>query len=298
MIKYYIILHIIVFIWGFTGILGDAIQLPAEKLTFFRMFLALGFALLMGVFVKRKKAAKKEQVNLFLTGIIVGLHWFFFFEAIKVSTVSIAVVCMSSATLFTSLLDPILNKRKLALEEIILSFFIIAGISIISGFETDYYLGIIYGLISAFFAALFTVFNGRFIKQKIHALEITIYEMLGGSVVLFIMVLMNGYVNEFFFTMRMEDFLYLLLLSSICTSVAFLVSVWVMKQLTPFTVSMSINMEPIYTILIVVLYGIFTGGSDEIMSTGFYIGAAIIIGSIFANAFIKRKMRKRMMKTA
>ena len=297
MAKYYIILHLIVFIWGFTGILGDAIELPAEKITFFRTAMAFLFALLMGVFYKkRKRVSQGQRVQLFLTGIIVGLHWFFFFLAIKLSNVSIGVICMSSSTLFTSILEPILFKRKFSTAELILSVCIILGITIIFGFETGYALGILCGLLSAFLAALFTVKNGIFMKQKINPLEITTYEMLGGALIMLIFVFVSGNVNADFFVMSMPDFLNLLLLSSVCTSVAFMVIVWVMKKLSPFTVSISINMEPIYTILIVVLYGIFKGVDSEIMSVGFYAGSLIIIGSIFTNAIIKRRSRLKLKK--
>lgn len=298
MAKYYVILHLIVFIWGFTGILGDVIELPAEKITFFRTALAFIFALFMGLFYrKRKRASQPQKVQLFLTGIIVGLHWFFFFLAIKLSTVSIGVICMSSSTLFTSILEPILFKRKFSTAELVLSFCIIAGITIIFGFETGYAIGILCGLLSAFLAALFTVKNGKFMQQKINPLEITTFEMLGGALIMLIFVFVSGNVNSQFFVMSMSDFIYLLLLSSVCTSIAFLVSVWVMKKLSPFTVSISINMEPIYTILIVVLYGVLTGVDTEIMSTGFYVGSLIIVGSIFTNAIIKRRTRLKLKKT-
>ncbi|MBD3638052.1 MAG: DMT family transporter [Crocinitomicaceae bacterium] len=293
-LKYYVILHIIVLIWGFTGILGDEISASADLITFFRTGISFLSLILIGFFIKNmNKLDRKQVMLLLLTGGIVGLHWYSFFYAIKSSTVSIGVVCMSSSTLFTSLLEPIIFKRKLLVSELILSFAIIAGIVIIFGFETKYYIGIISGLIAAFLAALFTVINGKLITQ-ISSFKITKYEMLGGCLVLFIILICTNKINAASFNLPMMDWIYLLILGVICTSVAFMVSVWVMKYVTPFTVSMSVNMEPIYTILIVLLIGVFNGSQKEVMSRGFYVGALIIIASIFANAYIKKRINRRV----
>lgn len=293
-LKYYIILHIIVLVWGFTGILGDLMTIPADKITLLRTLIAFGSLLLLTPFIKkRKKLNLKQILSLIGVGFIVGLHWFCFFQSIKSSNVSVGVVCMSSSTLFTSVLEPIVFKRKLSFSEVILSFAIIAGVTCIFGFATEYVEGIIYGLISAFFAALFTVINGRFISN-ITSFNITKYEMLGGALILFVIMLVGGKIDHSFFVLPSSDWLYLFILAIVCTTVAFMVSVWVMKFVTPFTVSMSVNMEPIYTIIIALIIATYTGSTKEHMSFGFYFGAGIILIAIFINAYIKKRKNKKL----
>ena len=288
--KYQFILHLIVLVWGLTGILGDEIQLPSSKIVFFRTLIAFSSLLLVGLFIKSKNTLNWQKVlQIIGVGIIVGLHWFTFFHSIKLSTVSIGVVCMSMTTLFVSFLEPIFFKRKIEVNEIIISIFILIGIVIIFGFEIQYVSGIVFGLTSAFLAALFSVLNGKLIKTTSSFL-ITKYEMLGA---LFVMVFILGYYNELnsaIFNVTINDWILLLVLGIICTTVAFMLSVWVMKFLSPFTVSISVNMEPIYTIIIAVIIH----PDKEKMSLGFYIGGLIIIGAIFTNAYLKKRNRKKI----
>lgn len=295
-LKYYIILHLIVLIWGFTGILGDHIPATADVITFLRTSISFLSLVLIGLFIRDKNRPDTKQIiQLILTGGIVGIHWFTFFYAIKMSNVSIGVVCMSSSTLFTSFIEPIAFKRKFLISEFILSLCIIAGIFIIFGFESHYYIGIISGLTSAFLAALFTVLNGKYIS-KVSSFQITKYEMLGGATVLLIFLLIGNNISAASFSLPVEGWIYIFILSIICTTVAFMVSVWVMKFVTPFTVSMSVNMEPIYTILIAVAIDAYMGTHKEQMSGGFYLGAAIILTAIFTNAIIKKRSKMKKLK--
>jgi len=289
-IKYQFILHTIVLVWGLTGILGDEINLSSSKIVFFRTLIAFTSLLLAGFFIKSISRLTPIKIFYILgVGVIVGLHWFTFFHAIKVSTVSIGVVCMSMTTLFVSFLEPIFFKRKIALSEIVISLFILIGIIIIFGFEIQYIKGIVFGLISAFLAALFSVLNGKLIKT-VSPFLITKIEMLGALLVSFIILLFFSEINSKLFEISSNDWALLFVLGIVCTTVAFLVSVWVMKFLSPFTVSISINMEPIYTIIIAVLLN----PSKEKMSIGFYIGGMIIIASIFTNAYLKKRKRKKI----
>jgi drug/metabolite transporter (DMT)-like permease len=296
-LKYYIILHLVVLVWGITGILGDNISMSADKITFYRTGISFLSLLGLGLFISSaSKLTAKQRINLILTGAIVGLHWYSFFYSIKVSNVSIGVVCMSSSTLFTSILEPIIFKRPFLFSEFILSFVIIGGIVIIFGFESGYYLGIIFGLVSAFLAALFTVINGRFIAT-ISSFQITKYEMLGGVLTLGIISVLNGNLDFNLMDVANSDWVFLLILGLVCTTAAFMISVWVMKYVTPFTVSMSVNMEPIYTIIIAVCIELYMGTSKEQMSWGFYLGGLIIIAAIFTNALIKKRANQKINKT-
>ncbi len=289
-VKYQIILHLIVLIWGLTGILGDVISLSAIKIVFFRTLIAYLSLELLSLFIKNKQPLTKKQILILIgVGIIVGLHWLTFFYAIKISTISIGVVCMSISTLFTSFLEPLFFKRRLALSEIVISLFILLGIVLIFGFEIQYKLGIIVGLTSAFLAALFTVLNGKLIHH-LPSLKITKYEMLGALIVAFVFIVLTNNLNVTLFNINSFDVSLLLFLGIICTSLAFLVSVWVMNHLTPFTVSLSVNMEPIYTIIIALI--LFP--HQEKMSVGFYVGGSIIIASILINSLMRSKSNPKI----
>lgn len=288
-LKHYIILNLTVFVWGFTGVIGEKITLNADAIVFFRMGIAFLSVLIFGLFYRSTiKVSRKQVLALLLTGAIVGAHWFAFFHSAKVSKVAVAVVCMSAATLFTAILEPIFFKRKMLVSEFVLSFFIVFGIALIIGFEPHYIYGIIIGLISALLASLFSVLNGKLIKT-IPAFEITKYEMLGGFLTIAAALSISGKMNAGVFNVSGSDWIYLLILGIICTTVAFAISVWLMKFLSPFTVSMSLNMEPIYAIAILFFIDLFTGEDQQKMTIGFYGGTAIILGSIFLNAYLKRK---------
>ena len=283
--KHQLILHIIVLIWGLTGILGDYINLSSSKIVFFRTLIAFVSLIFIGLFIKQSKKLTGNQIlKISGVGIIVGLHWFTFFYSIKVSTISIGVVCMSLTTLFVALIEPIIFKRKISKAEIFISVFILVGIIIIFGFEFKYVEGILFGVFSALMAAIFSVFNGELIKT-VSSFSITKYEMLGAVMVSSLIMLFSNEFDSSLFVMSNNDLILLLFLGLVCTTVAFMISVWVMKFLGAFTVSVSINMEPIYTIIIAVLLA----PEKEKMTYGFYIGGAVIIGAIFTNAYLKRK---------
>ena len=291
-ILYYTLLNITVLIWGFTGVLGKEISLPADKIVFFRTGIAFISLLIFSFFYSvKQKLTPNQKLRLLFTGVIVGSHWYLFFYAIKISNVSIAVICMSSSALFTAILEPLLFKKKPVLSEFILGLIIIAGMVLIIGFEPHYLAGILIGLLAAFLASLFSVLNARHV-QKMPSISITKIEMLGGFLTLFIILLINGSVDSKIVLIGWENWGYLLFLGIICTTIAFLISVWLMKYLSPFTVSMGLNMEPIYAILIVLAIDYYRGEKGEIMSVGFYIGTIIIILSIFANGYQKMKKRK------
>lgn len=281
----YLLLHLIVFIWGFTAILGALITIDAIPLVWYRMVLAVLF--IMMYFLIKKKSFNidtKGIIKFFFTGIIIALHWIFFFKAIKVSNVSVALVTMSTGAFFTSLIEPIFFKRSIKLVEILLGLLVIVGLSIIFNFETQYTLGIIYALISSFLSALFSVFNGLFIK-KYTADTITLYQLFFGTICVTLYLLITNSFSTAFFQIPTSDWIYLLILSSICTGYAFIVSVRVMKYLSPYTVMLTINLEPIYAIIL----ALFIFGDKEKMNLEFYYGALIVLSVVIINGIIKNK---------
>lgn len=286
-LKSYLHLHLIVFIWGFTAILGALISLDALPLVWFRMLFAVIF---IYVYIKFKKInsniSKKDILRFLLAGLIIALHWFTFFKAIKESNVSVTLACLSTGAFFTSIIEPIFFGKKIVWYELFFGLLVIAGLYIIFKVETNYYLGMALALISAFLSALFAVINSKFV-QKNDPVIISFYELSGGTLFFSILLAITSSFTPNFFVLSASDFTYLLILSSVCTAYAFIVSTSVMKYLSPYTVMLTINLEPIYGIILAVI--IFD--KKEKMSPDFYIGALLILLTVLLNAFIKSRKK-------
>ena len=283
-----LLLHLIVFIWGFTGILGGMITISSQNMVWYRMMIALTFIFIytktVGISIKTNL---KTKMQFLATGIIISLHWIFFFEAIKVSTISVTLACLSSATLFTAILQPVLQKQKIVFYEIILGIMVVLGLLIIFKFETQYTRGIWYTLFSSCMASLFTVINGQFAKTH-NASQVAFYEMTGGFAAVTIYILLSANFGFSALSIGPEDGLYLFILGTICTAFALIASISVMKELSPFTVTMTTNLEPVYGIIMAYLFF----EQKEKMSAEFYVGTIVILGSIFINGYLKGKRNR------
>jgi len=282
-LKSYFHLHFIVFIWGFTAVLGKLISLDALPLVWYRMLIAVS---IIFVYIKMAKislqVSRRLLFGFLFSGLVIAMHWFTFFQAIKVSNISVTLACLSTGALFASVLEPLFYGKKIVFYEVLFGLFVVFGLGIIFRVEGNYIEGILLALTSAFLSALFSVINGKFAKYN-DAAVITFYELLGGVGFFSLYLLFNGSFTQDFFTISLEDLLWLLVLGSFCTAYAFLASVKVMKYLTPYTVMLTINLEPIYGIILGIL--VFT--ESEKMSADFYIGAAIILITVILNGVLK-----------
>ena len=290
--KDYLHLHFLVFIAGFTAILGELITINAIPLVWYRMVIALVLIFFYIIIAKiRLKINLKSFLRFSFAGIIIALHWITFFASIKEANISIALAMFSTGAFFASFIEPIIYKRSIIWYEIIFGVIVIAGVFIITQSEIKYLIGIILGISSAFLSSLFAVLNGSFLKKHT-ATVISFYEFLSG--ILFISVYMMFFGEGFsidFFDISIYDFGYLFLLASVCTAYAFIASVYIMKTISPYTVVLTYNLEPIYGIIMAII--LFP--DKEKMSESFYYGAIIIISVVFLNAIIKnsRKLKRR-----
>ena len=283
--KNLLILHATVFIWGFTGVLGKVISIDAVPLVWYRVLIAV--ITLLGWFLVTKKdlrVTKKQFINFFLTGGIVAIHWIFFFHAIKVSTVSVTLVCLSSFTLFTAILEPLIKKQAILIPDILVGLLIILGIYLIFKFESQYTLGIIFGLLAAVASSLFSIINSTFV-QKSEPSIIGFYELIGGLFWVTLYRLYDGSLLNTHFNLSLHDWFYVAILGTLCTSVAYVAGVSVMRTLSAFRVALVTNLEPVYGIL---LAFIFFKGTEQ-MTGGFYIGAVIILASVFLYPIYKKR---------
>jgi len=286
--KNLIILHFTVFIWGFTGILGALITASAVSVVWYRVLIA---AVSLFLYFKVNKTAfsvsGKTFLRLVFTGALVGAHWILFFASIKLSTVAVSLVCLSSITLFTAVFEPLINKTKISKMEIVAGLLIIIGIVVIFKFESKYTKGILCGLCSAVFASLFSILNSRHVK-KLEAPVIAFYELSGAFVWTTIyLFLTHGFTKAML--LSHADIGYLILLGTVCTSLAYVAGVSVMRELSAFRVALITNLEPVYGILLSFL---FFGDMNK-MTTGFWVGAFIILSTIFLFPFAQKQVNRR-----
>ena len=278
-------LHLMVVILGLTGVFGKLISLDAIHLVWYRMGIAFVSLALFLLFKKQLFSISKQNFfGILGVGALVTLHWLCFFQSIKVSTVSVAVVCLATSSLFSALIEPLFFKRKLLAYEVIMGIIVLGALAFIMGTDTQYIWGYFYGILAAFLGTLFTLFNAKYIN-KIGAAEITMIEMLAGVLIISCLLLFQQDYKVFTTLISATDFTYLLILGIVCTALVFVWMTEIMRHITPFSLIMAINMEPIYSILLALL--IFK--ESEFMNPSFYIGGSIIIGVIFLEGYLKNK---------
>ncbi|WP_223600994.1 DMT family transporter [Chryseobacterium sp. GVT01B] len=283
-------LHLIVFLWGFTAILGKLIHANAQILVFYRMLFAsiFLFVFIRGFKKESIKVSKKIFFQLAAIGFAMALHWYCFFYSIKVSNVSIALSCLSLSTLFASILEPIIFKRKIDISEVIMGTVIVACILLIFKTEFHFKEGIIYGILCAVFGTIFSVFNGKMFG-KTSSGNIIFYEIFCGWFILLIFYLLSGQIfqmNE----INYRDLALICLLAGVFTAFPMLESVKLMKYISPFTLILTVNLEPVYGIIL----AFFIFGESEHMSPIFYIASGVMILAIIVNGLIKARKTKNL----
>ncbi|MDB4108642.1 DMT family transporter [bacterium] len=278
-------LHFLVFIAGFTAILGEFISINAIALVWFRMAIA---AVMMFGYIKIKrvdlKIPFKTILKFFVAGIIIALHWITFFAAIKASNISITLAMFSTGAFFAAFIEPLFFRRKIISYEIFFGLVVIFGVVLITQTELRYLTGILLGISSALFSTLFAVLNGKFVEQH-SATVISFYEFIGGVAFISLYLLFSdqGF-SEDFFILNSTDWICLFILASICTAYAFIASIHVMKHISPFSVVLTYNLEPIYGIVLALV--LFP--ETETMTPMFYVGALLIICTVLLNAVYKK----------
>ncbi|MEN7548656.1 EamA family transporter [Rapidithrix thailandica] len=287
MLKDQLQLHFIVFLWGFTAILGVLIDIPSTEVVILRTFIS---ALALGglLFFIRKSLSLPRRVIWKILGIggIVGLHWTLFFAAAKISTVSVTLIGIATTSLFTAFIDPLINRSKIKVVEIFLGSLVIIGLYVIFRFEYEHVIGLSIALVSASFSALFSVLNSRMVKAY-DSLAIAFYEMVGAciSTILLIPVFQLFITEAPLSVPTPSDWLYLGLLALGCTVFPFYRAIHLMKRISAFNINLAVNLEPIYGIILAV----FIFGEREKMSPAFYLGTGIILVSVLMYPMLNKK---------
>lgn len=287
------LLHLCVFLWGFTAILGKLISYDSVSLVWWRLII-VNVSLLLFMVLARKKMVVNKSIFLQLAGVgaIVGLHWLCFFGGIKVANISITMISFSTGTFFTSLIEPLVYRRKVNANEVIIGLLIVLIISVIgiSEFENSEnpVAGIILGALAALTSALFSTFNGKLI-QKSNAFTISLFELIFAFFLVSIGLFLFFDIPKNLLTPSSMDITYLLLLGVVCTAFPFIASVEVMKKLSPFSVNLAVNLEIVYAIVL----GYLIFGENEQMTPTFYICSTLIFILIIVNELLKRRRKKK-----
>jgi drug/metabolite transporter (DMT)-like permease len=285
-----IYMHIAVLLFGFTAILGDLILLPAIILVWWRVFLTSGSLLFFFSFSSLKNLYKKgDYLNISFVGIIISLHWLCFYGAIKESNASIALICMSATSFFTSLVEPLVFKKSFSKYDILTGLLLIPCFILITrNIPGEFSVGIGLGLGAALLAALFSVYNKkRLAEHNVYAF--TFIELSAACIFLGICILLNNIFNVFEITslvpQDLHQWIYILLLSFLCTTLAFILSLKALKQISAFSSNMIINLEPVYGIILAILLL----GEKEYMNSAFYFGAFCICLIVLLYPYFKSK---------
>ncbi len=275
--KAFIKLHLSILLAGMTGIFGKLITLNEGLLVWYRMlFASLLFSLFLAVGRIIPRVSIKDAFKIGSIGLLLGLHWVFFYGSIKMSNVSVGVVCFSSVSFFTAFLEPGINSHRISLKEVMCSLLTILGIALIFHFDTRYRLGIILGIISSVLAALFTIANEN-AGRNYSTNTLLLYEMVGGFIGLtFILPFYFHLVPVQTIVPGAQDLFYLLLLASVFTIGLYLLQIQALKAISAFTVNLSYNLEPVYSIILAVL--LFNENKE--LNPAFYVGLGIIIFSV------------------
>lgn len=283
--KHFLLLHVIVFIWGFSPILGRYITADAWQLVWFRILITVIVMLFYLRFTKHNFAIYKTDFwKLSGVGLIIMVHWMAFYQAIKVSNVSVTLVAFSTGTLFSSFIEPYFYKRKIRSYEVVIGLVIIGAIALIFSIETQYWAGIVLGILAAFTSSLFGVFNSMF-AQRMRSGIISFYELTAAFLGLTVFIFLKGGFTAEFFKLDAPSINGLLILSVLCTVFPFIASVNLSKFISPYTIVLTVNLETVYGIIWAIL---FFDENREVQPS-FYLGVLIILGAIFLNSYLRRK---------
>jgi drug/metabolite transporter (DMT)-like permease len=284
----YLKLHFLVFLWGFTAVLGKLVSIPSVEMVFYRTLLAalgMGFLILMarGSFT----VSKSDLVKVLLTGFVVALHWLTFFSSGRVSNPSTSLVGFATCSFWAAILEPLAKRQKIQFLEISLGLMVVGGLAIIFTFDFQYAWGLFLGILSGLTAAIFSIINSKIVSH-LNARIITFYEMAGAS--LFVMFLFPAYQYYWAEGGSLQlipaamDWVYIAIMAWACSVYAYSVAINLTKKLSVFFIQLALNLEPVYGIVLALI--VF--GQQEVMGWNFYLGTFIILSAVASYPFLKR----------
>lgn len=285
----YVKLHFLVFLWGFTAVLGKLVSIPSVEMVFYRTLLAaIGMGALILMTRGNFAVSKSDLIKILLTGVIVAVHWLTFFGSGRVSNPSTSLVGFATCSFWAALIEPIAKRKKIQLLEIGLGLVVIAGLYIIFAGDFQYPLGLFLGIISGLTAAIFSVINSKLVV-RVNAHTITFYEMAGACLVIFLFfpVYQTTWADHGELTLvpLWSDWIYIAIMAWVCSVYAYSVAINLTKKLSVFFIQLALNLEPVYGIALALI--VF--GDREVMGWNFYVGTIIILSAVAIYPFLKKK---------
>ena len=279
-------LHFLIFLWGFTSIFGALINLDPILIVWFRLLIA---AILVFIFIfffwkDSLKFNNSSLFNFFLGGLLISIHWYLFFYSIKISSISLTLSILSTASLMTSFLEPLFYRRPFRIHELIFGLIAVVGLVLIFGIESENYFAIFVSLICTLLSVLFSLLNGYLIKNH-SSFQISFYEIIFGFFIISFIIYFSNIKFSMLISVSFSNWVYILILGSLCTAYAFVASNYILRFITPYTMMISLNLEPVYGIF----FSLIIFGEKEYMGIQFYIGAGIILLGVIGNIVFKYK---------
>ena len=281
--KAFLQLHISVFLAGFTGILGRLIDLNEGLLVWYRLFItSVTMWVLYSFTGQLRRISRKDMASLTGIGFLAAMHWVTFYGAIKYANVSVALVCFSAVGFFTAILEPLLLRVRVKPAEVLLGIVVMAGIYLIFHFDPQYKTGITLGIISSLLISVAIILLKQMVK-RINPETLLTYQLSGGLLAL--TLLMPFYLYRFpthYIFPDANDWIWLLVLSWLCSVIAFRLSAHALQKLSAFTVNLTFNLEPVYGILLAFL----VYRENELLSRWFFIGFALIAAALVIHVWM------------
>ena len=289
----YLKLHFIVFLWGFSAILGKLVTIPTMEMVFFRALLAmLGIGLVVLLTKGTFRVTPRSFIYLILIGFIVALHWVSFFGSARVANVSVSLVGFATNSLWTAILEPWMNRTRIKKFELVLGFIVLFGLYIIFSFDFQYKLGLTLGILAGFTSAVFSIFNSKLVRT-IPSFTITFYEMMGcfAGLGIFLPIYKSIWAPQesIVYWPTLMDWFWIATLAGVCSVYAYSTAVELMKKISVFLIQLTLNLEPVYGIIMALI--IF--GSSEKMGTNFYVGTGIIMISVLVYPYLRKRFDQR-----
>jgi len=288
--KDYLKLHFLVFLWGFTAVLGKLVSIPSVEMVFYRTLLAaIGMAFLILIMKGNFRVSKLDFIKISLTGFIVAIHWLTFFESGRISNPSTSLVGFATCSFWAALIEPIAKRKKIHLIEIGLGMLVIFGLYVIFAGDFKYPFGLFLGIISGLTAAIFSVINAKLVV-RVNSQTITFYEMVSACLIILLFFPiyqhMQGDGVQLQLVPTWDDWMYIAIMAWACSVYAYTAAIELTKKLSVFFIQLALNLEPVYGITLALI--VF--GEKEIMSWKFYAGTAILISAVVAYPFLKKRM--------
>lgn len=288
----YVRLHMAILLASGTGLFGRLISIRELPLVCMRVVLA---AMILSVVLAAGKKLKKHERSQVLKamgcGILLSIHWVFYYGSIKAANVSIGAVCFALVGFLTAIIEPVIHRHKPSWKELLLGMLTAFGIALIFGFDTRHRLGIGIGFLSSLMYVFFSI-SSKSVQAEtgLNSSHILLYELIGGGAVLMLLTPLYALVfPDAQIIPSPRDFCFLLLFASVFTVLFFLLHLQALKEIPVFTVNLSYNLEPVYTItLAMILFG-----EAKELNFSFWGGIALIILSVvLQNVVSYRNVRK------